>query len=132
MKGIIQYCRKYIEIILVCMMALTIFVFVYFREARVNKHGVFTIAKVLRYETSESGSFLYFEIYLGDKRILTSVDQDCNNCIGNYYFVKVSKDNPDQYPILFNDRPVPECIITGVKYFKGWEKIPNCNEYQVR
>ena len=89
--------------------------------------GVITVAKVLRYESGEYGSDLSLEVYVGDKKFTTTVDQDCDECVGRYYFVKILKEDPLRYPLIYTDDPVPDCILSKVKYFDGWKDIPECD-----
>lgn len=54
---------------------------------------------------------------------------ESDDCIGNYYFVKVKTDDPIDYPIFYDDKKVPDCIISNVKYFRGWKSFPDCNNF---
>jgi hypothetical protein len=130
MKRIIRFLDQYDQVIGVIIIVLLVFLFLYWKTGAVNNEGIITVAKVLRHEGAESGSELYIEIYLDDKKYITSVGQDCQqDCIGNYFFVKVMRNDPTDYPILYGHAPVPACIITNVKIFKGWSKIPDCSNY---
>jgi len=99
------------------------------KKSEMRKYGVITVAQVIKYEAAESGSMLRIHVYLKDKVITAYASNDCYFCIGGYYFVKVMKDDPDDYPILYIDKPVPDCIIKNVKYYKGWNDFPTCSNY---
>jgi hypothetical protein len=99
------------------------------RTNHTDKHGLITVAKVMKYEPAESGSSLEINIYLKDKVISTSVSTGCYFCVGKFFFIKVLKDDPKSYPLLILDKPVPDCIIEKVQYFKGWDSIPSCDNY---
>ena len=101
------------------------------KSNNIEKNGVVTVAKVMEYEAAEQGSSLRIHVYLEHKVITAHVSNDCYFCIGGYYFVKVLKDDPDSYLILYMDKPVPDCIIrrVGFDYFKGWKDFPDCSNF---
>jgi hypothetical protein len=120
----------YSEIIAIIIAIVVIVFFVRHKISDVNANGVITVAKILRYEGAESGSNLYIEIYLEDRKITTSINKPCPpSCIGSYYFVKVKANDPVDYPIFYDDKQVPDCIVANVKYFKGWNYFPDCGNY---
>jgi hypothetical protein len=92
-----------------------------------EKNGIVTVAKVIEYEAHEQGSSTLIHIYLGNKIIPTHVTPDCYYCEGKYYFIKVLKDDPENTPLFYEDKPVPDCIIENVKYFEGWNDFPTCD-----
>lgn len=65
-----------------------------------EKHGIITVAKVLRYEAAESGGSLVLDVYLRNKVIEISAGTSCYFCVGGYYFVKVLEDDPGSFPVL--------------------------------
>jgi len=103
--------------------------FILVKRSEMRKHGIITVAKVIEYEAAESGSSLRIQVYLKDKVITAYVANECYFCAGKYYFVKVLKDDPTNYPIIYMEKPVPDCIIENVKYYKGWDDFPTCNNY---
>lgn len=119
---------KYNNLIFVILGVLLIIGYTYFRKNRIDKFGIFTIAKVVRYEGASSGSFLYMTVYLGGKTFNTSVGNSCYRCIGKYYFVKVIKENPSKHVIFYNESPVPECILKNPIPENGWKKFPSCED----
>ena len=127
MKKFFHFIKEYDQIIFAILLVIGLFLFVRIRIANVEKDGVITIAKVIRYECAESGSDLYIKIYLQNKTYVTSVNQECqSDCIGNYFFVKVSRKNPKNYPIFYGNRVVPKCILDKAKDFAGWPNFPVC------
>ena len=108
--------------ILVC---ICLFLFVRSQINQTKNDGIYTVAKVIKYEAAESGSDFHIDIYLDGKTYSTTVDQRCqSSCVGNYFFVKVRRDDPTVYPIFYGTKQVPDCIIQNVKSFKGWRSIP--------
>lgn len=94
--------------------------------------GVITVAKVTDYQGAESGSDLFIDIYFHDKIYKTRLGYGCgSNCIGKFFFIKIKMETPASYPIFYGDKPVPDCIIQNVKYFKGWSDFPTCANYQI-
>ncbi|MDR3712234.1 MAG: hypothetical protein P4L51_05420 [Puia sp.] len=99
----------------------------HFKWKDVADKGVFTVAKVTGFETTGYDSKISLEVYLGDKKYTTIVNEDCDECVGSYFFVKVLKDDPLKYPLVYGEEPVPDCIVTGVKNFEGWQDFPKCD-----
>lgn len=130
MLKLISFVKNHSEAIGAMVILIGISFFVRFKVSQTNKYGIITVAKATRYEGAESGSDLYIDIYLEGKIYKTSVDQGCQyNCVGNYFFVKVLKNDPSGYVTFYGDKQVPDCIIKNVTYFKGWQDIPTCEKY---
>lgn len=119
---------------IVIILAFIVLVLVYktFYRIRVEKEGVFTVAKVLDIEVGKSGSSCKIEIYLRRKRFVTFVPgKYCGyDCIGNYFFVRVLVDNVKMQPMLYVNKPVPACILDSLDYFNGWNSIPDCRTFR--
>lgn len=127
MKRVKDYIRNHAELIFVLIVVAGIFLFVHFKQRNVKNEGVITVAKVTNYEGAESGSDLFIEIYLDNKIYSTRIGYGCGiNCIGKFFFVKVNKNNPKDYPIFYGDKQVPDCILRSVKVYEGWEDFPQC------
>lgn len=127
MKSLIKYISNHLEVVVTLFIVAGIFLYVQFRQASVNDKGVITIAKVTNYEGAESGSVLYIDIYLNDKVYSTTIGYGCNlECIGKYFFVRVDKDKPKDYPFFYGEKEVPECILRSDKKYAGWSDFPKC------
>jgi hypothetical protein len=130
MKKIFNIFDEFSEIIVTLIIVFVIFFFVFNKRKEVDSMGIITIAKVNRWESAESGSSLYISIYFEDKKYTTILNKSCESyCIGNYYFIKINKDSPTDYPIFYEDEKVPDCITHNIKYFTGWKQIPTCDNY---
>ena len=102
-------------------------VFFIVRKNVFDKAGVFTIAKLLKYESDASGSSLYIEIYFDGKKINTVVNSSCFGCDSSkFYYVKILPGNPKYDVILLEESPVPDCILEKEIPVKGWSKMPTC------
>jgi hypothetical protein len=123
------FLHNYWEVVLAFLAILIIYYYIKKKGDYTDNNGIITVAKVVRQEVAESGSSLHINIYLRDKIIPASVGNDCYNCIDKFFFVKVRKDIPANYPILYTEKPVPNCIIKSVQYFKGWDDFPTCSNY---
>lgn len=131
MKRFVAVLNKYDQVIGGCIILIGITGYVIYKVNNTKNNGVLTIAKVTGYESSESGSDLYIDIFWQDTVYKTSVDQACErDCIGNFFFVEIIENNPLNYPIFYGDRQVPACIVNNVKCFKGWKSFPDCNNYK--
>lgn len=129
-KRFLFLVSEYDQVICAIFVFIVIILFVRHKYNQVDEQGIITVAKVLRYEGAVSGSDLYIQIFLKDTSYITSINHECGfDCIGNYFFIKVSKDNPTKYPIFYSDRKVPECILKKITFFKGWKKIPTCESF---
>jgi len=124
----LHFINEYDQVIFIIILLIGLVFFVRFKISKVDKDGIITISKVIRYEGAEAGSDLYIEIYLENKTYVTSINQECQyDCIGNYFFVRVSKNQPTEYPIFYGNRMVPKCILDKIKYFEGWTNFPTCD-----
>jgi hypothetical protein len=129
-KKIVKIFDEYSEVIVALIVVVAIFIFVFYKRQKVDSIGIITVAKVNQWESAESGSSLYISIYFEDKKYNTTLNMSCESyCIGNYYFIKINKNSPTDYPIFYEHKKVPDCIINSIKYFKGWKQIPTCDNY---
>ena len=117
---------KYKKLIFTLLIVLLIIGFGFYKITQINKYGVFTVARVLKYESAASGGDLYIEIYFQGKVINATVGNACAKCIGKYYFVKVLKETPSKHVIFFNESPVPDCILRNGIPKDGWKEFPIC------
>jgi hypothetical protein len=126
-KGL-NFISNYIEIIGTVFIVFLLFLFLWYKEGDVNKNGIITIAKVIDWNASGDGSALSIEIYFREKIYKTTLNISCEgNCVGNYYFIKINKDNPTDYPIFYEDKKVPDCILLqNSDYLNGWFDFPSC------
>jgi hypothetical protein len=107
---------------------LLILIFLFYiisRDNNIKRHGVFTIAKIIKYEGDADGASLFIDIHFNGKIFSTVVNQGCSNCIGKYFFVKILKQDPSSV-IFYEKEIVPDCILKKPIPIKGWEKIPTC------
>jgi hypothetical protein len=129
MARFLNFIKEYELIIFTCVLTIAIFLFLYFEYSKVDNDGIITVAKVIRYEAAADGSELHIEIYFKQKIYKTSLNQTCQfECIGKYFFIKISTEHPTEFPIFYDDKIVPDCIIKKVKYFNGWKKAPTCDD----
>jgi hypothetical protein len=106
---------------------LFIIIAIWYNNKKANyteKNGVVTVAKVI--ESAGEGD-VRIHIYYKGKIISDVVNINCYFCLGGYYFAKVRKDDPENYPLFYEEKPVPDCIIEHVKYFEGWNDFPTCD-----
>lgn len=131
MNKIIEFVQKYATALGFFVVLVCVYLYVSNKISNVDKNGVVTVAKVLKWEPAEQGSDLYIEIYLEDAKVVADIDQDCPaDCVGNYFFVKVNRRKLDDYPIFYGDKPVPKCILDSVKVFHGWNSVPDCDNFR--
>lgn len=99
----------------------------------VEKYGVISIAKVLEFQSSRSGTSYVVDIYFKNKRIRSKIPgADCNyKCVGNFYFIKFLENDPTKYAELYKDKPVPSCIHKRLRYYKGLDHFPSCDDVQI-
>ena len=118
----------YNELVAVVLIVSLVIAYIAYEKNKINKHGVFAIAKVLRYEGAASGGSLYIEIYLGGKTYNATVGNACFRCTGDYYFVKVLKKDPSDNVIFYDESRVLDCIFTKPIPKDGWKKFPVCDD----
>ena len=99
-----------------------------FRKYQLDSHGVITIAKVVRYENAESGDNLWVKVYYNGQIYETMSGSSCYSCIGQFFFVRIVKGDPTGVVILYNDNPVPDCILQKPLPVDGWKEIPTCDD----
>ena len=123
-----DFLKKYSEALGLLLIVALIYFYVTHQTGKTKRDGIYTIAKIIKWEPAESGSDLYIDIYLEDKIYHTSLGYGCQSseCIGRFFFIKVLRSKPTQYPILLDSLPVPDCIVTSFPDFPGWKKIPKC------
>jgi hypothetical protein len=133
MQKIIFYIKTFLsdywEVIIFIVLLLVIINDFNKKTNNTEKNGVITVARIMRHEIAEQGATLNIEIYLKNKVFTTTATNKCYYCEGKFFFVKVLEENPTSYPILYMDKPVPDCIIENVKYYKGWNDFPTCSNY---
>lgn len=129
-RRIMQFLGEHDQAIGTVLIVAVLFIVSYYKNKQVKEEGIFTIAKLIRFVGAESGSSLYIDIYLNNKVYHTSVNEDFEKGgIGKFYFIKVLKNAPTDYPILYGYKQVPSCILENVKDYKGWNRIPDCDNY---
>jgi hypothetical protein len=127
-QKLLSFISNYLEIIGTLFILFVIILFLWFKERKVNNSGVITIAKVIDLNMSGDGSDLSIEIYFHKKVYKTSLNIICTgNCVGKYYFIKVNKDDPTDYPIFYEEKEVPQCILLNYSdQSNGWIDFPLC------
>ena len=125
MKKIIKRNPELFGVIIIILIAVA---FGVLRNINFTKHGVITICRVSKFEPAGDGGDLYVEVYFKDKKYTTIVNTICFSCIGKYYYCEIIPGDYKQIN-LYQNKQVPECIITNVKYYKGWESFPTCDSF---
>jgi hypothetical protein len=97
-----------------------------------EKFGIITVARIDRLEPAEQGSALYVTIFFRDHQYNATVNTLCSSCKGKFHFVKIFPDDPTRNPLLYEDNPVPDCIISNEKYYGGWKTFPTCDNKPTR
>jgi hypothetical protein len=95
-----------------------------YRKHELEREGVITIARVDKFESAEQGGDLYITIFFKNQEYKTIVDGICNSCNGNFYYIKIFPDKPTESPRFYQQKPVPDCILSKQDTYNGWEKIP--------
>jgi hypothetical protein len=127
-KKIRHIFTGYLEIVITILITIFLFLFLFYKEEHVKKEGVITIAKVLRWEASGDSYALYIETYFRGKKYPMTLNLGCGgNCEGQYFFISIDTDSPNDYPLLHLDKKVPDCILSVEKDFNGWKDFPACN-----
>lgn len=124
----LSFFSKYLEIIGTIFIVVVLVLFLFYKNRKVNESGIVTIAKVIDWNASGDGSNLSIEIYFQEKVYNATLNLSCQgNCVGNYYFIKINKDNPTDYPIFYSDKKVPDCILKKSSQYNGWLDFPTCD-----
>jgi hypothetical protein len=125
-KKIIDEHGGLLSVITILLIFIAFFVI---RKNKMNKEGVFTIAKVIKYESDASGGSLYIEVYFRGEKINTIVNSSCFGCDkdNDFYFVQLLKQNPKYDIYFFEDYPVPDCILKKPIPELGWKELPKCD-----
>lgn len=92
-----------------------------------EKYGVYTIAKITKWESAEQGSDLYYDVIFNGKTYSCHSDGGYVNKIGKFYYIKVLSFDPtrSQGPL---DVEVPDCVLKKGVPEGGWRKIPKCED----
>lgn len=121
-----EFIKRNSLIVGTVIMILLLLTYIILKEQDIKSNGVFTIAKVTKYEGDADGSSLYLNIYINGAIVQQVVNQGCEgNCVGKYYFVKVLLDDPS-HVTLYGDKNVPDCILSNSIPNNGWKEIPEC------
>ncbi len=124
-----SFFYRHKEILFVSILLLLIIMFGIYRGSKIQHKGVYTISKIIKYESDASGSSLYLEVYFQGRVINTVVNSVCFGCdkVNPFYFVRLIKQNPKNDIIFMEDSPVPKCILNEKIPDEGWKEIPKCN-----
>ncbi|HKC36525.1 MAG TPA: hypothetical protein VKB95_10705 [Chitinophagaceae bacterium] len=122
----IDFIEKYGKAILVIFIVAIMAILGINHRNNVNRDGRITIAKVIDFQGASSGVNVHIIIYYGQKEYRKTVDVECNDCVGNYFFVKILPEDPQGYVIFYDRKQVPECILTKPIPPNGWDRIPQC------
>ena len=125
-----DFLKKYRVALSFLLLLVAIVLYVRYQLDSTKRNGIYTVAKIMKWEPAESGSDLYIDIYLSGKIYHSSLGDGCRSpeCLGRFFFVKVLNSHPTHYPILLDNMPVPDCILKKFPDFPGWEEIPKCND----
>ena len=93
-------------------------------EYNLKNYGIITIARVERLEGAEQGGNLHILIFFGGQQYPAIVNSLCSSCKGNFFYVRVLKYDPTSNVRLYEDKPVPKCILSKLLPREGWEAIP--------
>ena len=103
-----------------------IFLYGILRFKRVEKSGVFSIARVDKCEPEVDGSETYITVFFGGKEYPTTVGNSKSRMVGKFYFVKILPEDPTYEVILYLDNEVPACLLKDSIPRGGWEVLPTC------
>ena len=122
LEDIKEYKQNYIAWLIVA--ALTLYGFLQFDK--VKKKGIITICYVKYFEIQSQGSTTYCTVFLNGKKYDATSSEGCKEMNGKYFFVKVLKNNPTYYILIYQNNEVPQCILENKLPDGGWDSIPNC------
>jgi hypothetical protein len=127
LKSFRTFINEYSEIIVALVFLFIIVIYVEQKRRYISSIGVVTIAKMNRLESAESGSDLYFDIYLDGTVFHAQTGGECGKeVLGKYLFVRVNRSAPTDYPLIYCDQFVPDCILESQIEYHGWDSIPTC------
>lgn len=124
MSKLIRYLKFNSSFTIGVLMLLLVIVYIVYTQYMLKEHGAITIAKVEKFESAEQGINLYITIYFRGRKYESMVDAACFKCEGKYFYIKIIDQNPSEAPHLYDDKPVPTCILEKPLPFNGWNEIP--------
>lgn len=98
---------------------------VYYGESSLRKHGIYTIAKVTKWEAAEQGSSTYCNVYYNNRIYNIVLPGNYQTQTSEFYFIKILPNDPNANGGLLTK--VPECILTKPLPPKGWSDLPRCD-----
>ena len=98
---------------------------VYYGKYTLDKHGIYTTAKVEKWEAAEQGSSTYCNVYYNNKVYNIILPGNYQAQTGEFYFIKMLPNAPNANEGLMSK--VPECILKKSLPPKGWNDLPTCD-----
>ncbi len=113
--------NRYIEIIFISLFILIIITWGVCQKRAYKLHGVYTIAKMIKWESEEQGSSSYLDVYYKNivyKTVLNTMGLK----EGSYYFVIILPDDPTFADVK---KKVPDCFWISLFHIMVGKIFPN-------